>query len=126
MTSATGLEIVLLSGGGGSASLARLFHDVLSVCYHSLGWTQISASCMLPPLGKAPRGLSAEERLEANATPTMCRLVTRGSYFSHTNDVSANELFATTIVGNDIFEVANVLRVELRKLRLKKTDEKKG
>ena len=72
---------------------------------------------MFPPLGRDPQRLSAKEQEEASATPFMCRLVTRGAYFSHTNDVSANELFASTIVGNDIFEVANVLRVALRKLQ---------
>eukprot|EP00936_MAST-01D_sp_MAST-1D-sp1_P000451 g451.t1 len=116
ITSATGLEIVLMSSDGGSDSLAQLLHNVLHVCYSSLGWTQISMSCMFPPSGRDPQRLTVQEREESNATPFMCRLVTRGAYFSHTNDVSANELFATTIVGNDIFEVANVLRLALRKL----------
>jgi len=114
MTAATGLELVLMSGEGGSAAFAQLYHAVLSVCYGSLGWTQISSSCMLPPLPAGGDQQSGPGLSASSTSPTMCRMVTRGGYFSAVSDVSANELLATTIVGSDIFEVARIVRAELQ------------
>jgi len=109
LTAATGLELVFLAPSLGP-ELARLFHAVLQVCYKRLGWTGTSASCMLPHYGEA------EGTAPVAPVPVMCRLVFRGSYYASSADVSANELFATAIVGNDVFEVARTIRDGLLEL----------
>ena len=82
----------------------------------ALEWDGVSASCAFPPmrahLTNAAESLAAPGPSAQPLTnlPRACRIVKRGHYGGRVSDISANELFETPVVSDDLFVVARALR----------------
>jgi len=103
LTAASGGEIIIMGQGSG-ADIGRIFHKTLEAAYTALGWTAVSTSCAFPSMDPGSEGIPV----------TMCRLLQRQKYSSEVNDISANELLATTSVSSDAFELARQLRTHFK------------
>ncbi|HEY8477161.1 MAG TPA: hypothetical protein VIN09_09890 [Chloroflexota bacterium] len=81
--------------------LVSAAYDVLERFIHRLGVVAFNLALYLPPWGPAPE--------DWTGFPAIVRLVDRGSALSRTNDIGAMELYASSVVASDPFEVMAAL-----------------
>lgn len=114
LTPAKEREFVLLAdpwrddGEGGRTlaleSLAQPLAAALEVMLHTLGVRAFNVAIFGPPLPGDPR---AEEWA---AFPLVARFVDRGNPLAPTSDIAALELFGSSVIASDPFDVARSLR----------------
>lgn len=80
-------------------------YDVLDVFVHRLGVTAFNLGLYLPPLDRGEEDWSG--------FPAIVRVEDRGDPHKKTSDLGAMELFASSVVAGDPFQVADALREHL-------------
>jgi hypothetical protein len=102
LTPAKEREIVLLApAGNGLSGIAALLAQTLQVMRDDIGVQAFNVAVFGPPLG------GKDERWEG--FPLVARLVDRGNPNSDASDVAAMELFGSSVIARDPFEVAHAL-----------------
>jgi hypothetical protein len=114
LTPAKEREFVLLAdpwrddGNGGQAlaldSLAEPLAAALAVMLHTLGVRAFNVAIFGPPLPGDPRAA------EWAGFPLVARFVDRGNPLAPTSDIAALELFGSSVIASDPFDVARSLR----------------
>ena len=94
-------EIVLIADELGGPLKDRLY-DVLACFRDQLGVNSFNVALLMPPI--APVGE------DWDGFPTIARVVDRGAAGSRTSDIGSVELYASTVVSSDPFEVARTAR----------------
>jgi hypothetical protein len=103
LTPAKEREIVLLAPArSGLSGMAAPLAETLRIMLDSMGVQAFNAAAFGPPLG------DVDKRWEG--FPLVVRLVDRGDPNSDASDVAAMELFGSSVIGSDPFEVARALR----------------
>jgi hypothetical protein len=114
LTPAKEREFVLLAdpwredGNGGQTlaldSLAQPLAAALEVMLHTLGVRAFNVAIFGPPLPGDPRAA------EWAGFPLVARFVDRGNPLAPTSDIAALELFGSSVIASDPFDVARSLR----------------
>jgi hypothetical protein len=114
LTPAKEREFVLLAdpwrndGNGGQTlaleSLAEPLAAALEVMLHTLGVRAFNVAIFGPPLPGDPRAA------EWSGFPLVARFVDRGNPLAPTSDIAALELFGSSVIASDPFDVARSLR----------------
>ncbi|KPJ52989.1 MAG: hypothetical protein AMJ37_02010 [Dehalococcoidia bacterium DG_18] len=94
-------EVILIAPELGRSLEERLY-EVLACFRDRMGVTTFNAALFMPPI--AP----VEE--DWRDFPTIARLVDRGNPKSKTSDIGAMELYASSVIASDPFDVARVVR----------------
>lgn len=94
-------ETILLADGL-HASLKERIYEVLACFRDQMGVTSFNLAIALPPLGPT------EE--DWQGFPVLVRVVDRGDYHNRSSDIGGMELYATSVVSADPFQVAQTLR----------------
>src|SRR5262249_52383418 len=103
LTPAKEREIVLLApAGDGLSGIAASLAQTLLVVLDNMGVQAFNLAVFGPPLG------DVDERW--TRFPLVARLVDRGAPNSDASDVAAMELFGSSVIASDPFEVARTLR----------------
>ena len=97
-------EVVLIAPELGE-SLKETLYEVLACFRDRMGVTSFNVALFLPPIART------EEDWEG--FPAIVRLVDRGSVESKASDIGAMELYASSVISSDPFEVAQVVREAL-------------
>jgi len=87
--------------------LGETLYEVMACFRDSLGVSSFNIAVLLPPI--AP----VEEDWEG--FPVIARIVDRGSAHSRASDIGTMELYASTVISSDPFEIARMLRPALMK-----------
>jgi hypothetical protein len=90
-------------------NLVDAIYDVLDAFVHRLGVTAFNLALYLPPIGPLDH---VEE--DWSGFPAIVRLENRGDPNKKTSDLGAMELFASSVVAGDPFQVADALREHLQ------------
>jgi Asp-tRNA(Asn)/Glu-tRNA(Gln) amidotransferase C subunit len=93
-------EVLLLSEDVGP-DLKRSLYRVLDCYVNDLDVTSFNVALLLPPMGKTSEDWSG--------FPVVARVVDRGDPFNRTVDMAAMELYASSVLFSDPFEVAATL-----------------
>jgi hypothetical protein len=93
-------EVLLLSEAV-DAGLKRALYGVLDCFVKDLGVSSFNVAMLLPPLG------TTEE--DWSGFPVVVRVVDRGEPFNRTMDISSMELYASSVLFGDPFDVATAL-----------------
>lgn len=93
---------VLLIGANLDDGLKGMVYEVLKVLQEQMGVVSFNLAIYLPPLGPADEDWAH--------FPVMVRVVDRGDPMNRTSDFGAMELYASSVIASDPFEVARVLR----------------
>jgi hypothetical protein len=93
-------ETVVMAAEPDKAFMKRLY-DVLACFRDTLGVTSFNLVLWLPPLGDVGP--------EWRDFPAMARVVDRGDSASSTSDIGSMELYASSVISSDPFEVAEKL-----------------
>jgi hypothetical protein len=105
LTPAKEREIVLLApAGDGLTGIAAPLAQTLRVMLDNMGVQAFNVAAFGPPFGEV------DERW--TGFPLVVRLVDRGDPNSDASDVAAMELFGSSVIASDPFEVARALRRE--------------
>jgi hypothetical protein len=103
LTPAKEREIVLLApADSGLSGIAATLEQTLRVLLDDMGVQAFNVAVFGPPLG------DADERWAG--FPMVARLVDRGDANSDASDIAAMELFGSSVIANDPFEVARALQ----------------
>ena len=94
-------EVILMAHELGRP-LEEMLFEVLACFRDRIGVTSFNLALYLPPIAEA------EEDWEG--FPAMARLVDRGDPGSRASDIGAMELYASSVISSDPFEVARILR----------------
>lgn len=86
-------------------SLEEAVYRVLACFRDGMGVTSFNFALYLPPI--------ADTDEDWRGFPAMARMVDRGKYSEVSSDFGAMELYASSVVSSDPFEVAGVLRNEM-------------
>ena len=97
-------EVILIAQELGRSLKERLY-EVLACFRDRMGVTSFNAALFMPPI--AP----VEE--DWRDFPTIARLVDRGNPTSKASDIGAMELYASSVISSDPFDVVRVVREEL-------------
>ena len=97
-------EVVLIARELGRSLKERLY-EVLACFRDQMGVTSFNAALFLPPIA------SVEE--DWGGFPAIARLVDRGNPRSKASDIGAMELYASSVISSDPFDVAQVVREAL-------------
>ena len=89
-----------------SLSLKERIFEVLACFRDKLGVTSFNLSLVTPPMAET------EESWEG--FPVIVRLVDRGDPCDHTSDVGGMEIYATSVVSSDPFQLTRELREYLQ------------
>jgi hypothetical protein len=96
-------EIILLAPtGDGLTGIAALLAETLHIMIASMGAQAFNVALFGPPLG------DVDERW--TGFPLVARLVDRGDPNSDASDIAAMELFGSSVIAGDPFDVARALR----------------
>jgi hypothetical protein len=100
-------EVTLLAFGAQIEDLSRLatpLWETLQVAMETLGVRAFNVAMYGPPIG-AEGGLAGWSEF-----PLVARFVDRGAPLSPTSDIGAMELFASSVISSDPFDLARALR----------------
>ena len=97
-------EVVLMAHELGE-SFSETLYEVLACFRDRMGVTFFNVALFMPPLTRAEEDWSD--------FPTIARVVDRGSAESKASDIGAMELYASSVISGDPFEVARVVKEAL-------------
>jgi hypothetical protein len=77
-----------------------------------MGVLAFNAGIFGPPLAASGQMASGEQDEDWAGFPLIARLVDRGNPLSTTSDIAGLELFGSSVVASDPFEVARILQAQ--------------
>ncbi|HEX8731085.1 MAG TPA: hypothetical protein VF725_03395, partial [Ktedonobacterales bacterium] len=103
-------EVILLAFGSQTDDLARLatpLWETLRVAMGALGVRAFNVAAYGPPLGADP------DHADWVGFPLVARFVDRGAPLASASDIAALELYGSSVIASDPFDLARTLRAQV-------------